>query len=568
MNKNTNENKSDNVKGSNFLEIEIDKDIESNRFDGRVYTRFPPEPNGYLHIGHAKSICINFGLAAQYNGNSNLRMDDTNPSKEDAEYEESIKTDVQWLGFKWTKLCYASDYFEQLYQWAELLITKGFAYVCDHDGDTISAMRGTTSKPGEHSKFRNRSIEENLQLFRDMRAGKFAEGEKTLRAKIDMAHPNFLMRDPILYRIQHKAHHRTNNDWCIYPMYDFAHGQSDSIEGITHSICTLEFEVHRPLYDWFLQALGIYAPRQIEFAKLNITYWVLGKRRLLEMVTNKYVNGWDDPRLPTLSGLRRRGYTPDSIRHFADKIGVAKADNTIEMELLEFCLREDLNKKSNRVMGVLNPLKVVIINYPDNFSEEMEADNNPEDATAGKRMLPFSKELYIEQEDFMENPPKDFFRLGPGREVRLRYAYFIKCENVIKDAEGKITEIQCTYDSLSRGGKSPDGRVVKSTIHWISILHALKAEIRLYERMFNVPDPDILTPEQQALGLDYKANLNPNSLKVITGFVEPSLANSKPMDQFQFERIGYFCIDKDTTTENLVFNRSVTLKDPYKKKTK
>jgi len=544
----------------NFLEEIIEADIKAGKHGGKVLTRFPPEPNGYLHIGHAKSICLNFGLAQKYGGKTNLRFDDTNPVKEDVEYVNSIKEDIRWLGFEWANEFYASDYFEQLYEWAEELIKKGLAYVDDQTQEEIRKNRGTVTQPGKESPWRNRSVEENLDLFRRMRAGEFNDGEKVLRAKIDMAHPNMLMRDPIMYRIIHAEHHRTGNKWCIYPMYDWAHGQSDSIENITHSICTLEFDVHRPLYDWFIEKLGIFPSKQYEFARLNLSYTVMSKRKLLELVQQKIVMGWDDPRMPTISGLRRRGYTPESIRYFADKVGVAKRDNVIDLSLLEFCVREDLNKRAERRMAVLNPLKVVITNYPEGQVEELEAVNNPEDESAGKRKVPFSREIYIERDDFMENPPKKFFRLAPGKEVRLRYAYFIKCEEVIKDSQGNVIELRCTYDPASRGGNSPDGRKVQGTIHWVSISHAIKAEIRLFDRLFSKPDPEDV-PE----GEDWKSSLNPNSLTVIEGYLEPSLQGVKPLDKFQFERLGYFCVDYDSTPDRLVFNRTVTLKDTWAK---
>lgn len=547
-------------KPKNFLEEIIEADIKSEKHGGRVLTRFPPEPNGYLHIGHAKSICLNFGLAKKYGGKTNLRFDDTNPVKEDIEYVNSIKEDIQWLGFNWANEFYASDYFDQLYLWAEELIKKGYAYVDDQSQEEIRVNRGTVTQPGKESPWRDRSAEENLDLFRRMRAGEFKDGEKVLRAKIDMAHPNMLLRDPIMYRIIHSEHHRTGDKWCIYPMYDYAHGQSDSIENITHSICTLEFDVHRPLYDWFIEKLEIFPSKQYEFARLNLSYTVMSKRKLLQLVQEKVVMGWDDPRMPTICGLRRRGYTPEAIRYFADKVGVAKRDNVIDLSLLEFCLREDLNKRVERRMAVLNPLKVVITNYPENQSEELEAINNPEDESAGKRMIPFSREIYIEQEDFMENPPKKFFRLAPGKEVRLRYAYFIKCNDVIKDENGNIVELHCTYDPASRGGNSPDGRKVQGTIHWVSIPHAVKAEVRLFDRLFSNPDPNNV-PE----GVDWKSSLNPDSLKVIEGLIEPSLQNASVLDKFQFERIGYFCVDSDTTSKKLVFNRTATLKDTWAK---
>jgi len=547
-------------KSKNFLEEIIEEDIKSGKHGGRVLTRFPPEPNGYLHIGHAKSICLNFGLAQRYGGKTNLRFDDTNPVKEDVEYVDSIKEDVQWLGFQWANEFYASDYFEQLYEWAVVLIKKGLAYVDDQTQEEIRLTRGTVTQPGKESPFRNRSIEENLDLFTRMRNGEFKDGEKVLRAKLDMAHPNMLMRDPILYRIIHAEHHRTGDKWCIYPMYDYAHGQSDSIENITHSICTLEFDVHRPLYDWFIEKLGIFPSHQYEFARLNMTYTMMSKRKLLQLVQEKVVMGWDDPRMPTICGLRRRGYTPESIRYFAEKVGVAKRDNVIDLSLLEFCLREDLNKRAERRMAVLNPLKVVITNYPENQSENLEAVNNPEDESAGKRIVPFSRELYIEQEDFMENPPKKFFRLAVGQEVRLRYAYFIKCNEVIKDAAGNIIELRCTYDPASKGGQSPDGRKVQGTIHWVSAQHSIKSEIRLFDRLFSKANPDDV-----AEGEDWKSGINSESLKVIYGFVEPALANVKPLDKFQFERMGYFSVDYDSKPGALVFNRTTTLKDTWAK---
>jgi len=544
----------------NFLEEIIEEDIRTGKHGGRVLTRFPPEPNGYLHIGHAKSICLNFGLAQKYGGKTNLRFDDTNPVKEDVEYVNSIKEDIRWLGFEWANEFYASDYFEQLYEWAELLIKKGLAYVDDQSQEEIRVNRGTVTQPGKESPWRNRSVEENLDLFRRMRAGEFKDGEKVLRAKIDMAHPNMLMRDPIMYRIIHAEHHRTGDKWCIYPMYDYAHGQSDSIEQITHSICTLEFDVHRPLYDWFIEKLEIFPSKQYEFARLNLSYTVMSKRKLLQLVQEKVVMGWDDPRMPTICGLRRRGYTPEAIRYFADKVGVAKRDNVIDLSLLEFCIREDLNKRAERRMAVLNPLKVVITNYPEGQVEELEAVNNPEDESAGKRLIPFSREIYIERDDFMENPPKKFFRLAPGQEVRLRYAYFIKCEEVIKDSQGNVIELHCIYDPASRGGNSPDGRKVQGTIHWVSISHAVKAEIRLFDRLFSKPDPDDV-PE----GQDWKSSLNPESLTVIEGYLEPSLQKLNHLDKFQFERLGYFCVDYDSTPNHLVFNRTVTLKDTWAK---
>lgn len=547
-------------KSKNFLEEIIEEDIRSNKHGGRVLTRFPPEPNGYLHIGHAKSICLNFGLAQKYNGKTNLRFDDTNPTKEDIEYVDSIKEDVRWLGFQWANEFYASDYFEQLYEWALVLIQKGLAYVDDQTQEEIRLTRGTVTNPGKESPFRNRSVEENLDLFKRMRAGEFQDGAKVLRAKIDMGHPNMLLRDPILYRIIHAEHHRTGDKWCIYPMYDYAHGQSDSIENITHSICTLEFDVHRPLYDWFIEKLEIFPSHQYEFARLNMTYTMMSKRKLLQLVQEKVVMGWDDPRMPTICGLRRRGYTPEAIRYFADKVGVAKRDNVIDLSLLEFCLREDLNKRAERRMAVLNPLKVIITNYPEGQVENMEAINNPEDESAGKRLVPFSKEIYIERDDFMENPPKKFFRLAPGSEVRLRYAYFIKCTEVIKDSQGNIVELHCTYDPASRGGNSPDGRKVQGTIHWISAQHAVKTEVRLFDRLFSKENPDDVSE-----GEDWKSSLNPDSFKDITGYLEPSLSDAKPLDKFQFERLGYFSVDYDSKPGALVFNRTTTLKDTWAK---
>lgn len=547
-------------KSKNFLEEIIEEHLKTGKHAGRVLTRFPPEPNGYLHIGHAKSICLNFGLAQRYGGKTNLRFDDTNPVKEDVEYVDSIKEDVRWLGFDWANEFYASDYFEQLYQWAEVLIKKGLAYVDDQTQEEIRLNRGTVNQAGKDSPFRNRSVEENLELFRRMRAGEFKDGERVLRAKLDMAHPNMLMRDPILYRIIHSDHHRTGDKWCIYPMYDYAHGQSDSIEQITHSICTLEFDVHRPLYDWFIEKLEIFPSHQYEFARLNMTYTMMSKRKLLQLVQEKVVMGWDDPRMPTICGLRRRGYTPEAIRAFAERVGVAKRDNVIDISLLEFCLREDLNKRAERRMAVLNPLKVVITNYPEGQTEELEAVNNPEAESAGKRMVPFSRELYIEQEDFMENPPKKFFRLAPGQEVRLRYAYFIKCNEVIKNAAGNVVELRCTYDPASKGGQSPDGRKVQGTIHWVSAQHAVKTEIRLFDRLFSRENPDDV-PE----GQDWKSGINPESLKVIYGYLEPALASAKAQDKFQFERMGYFSVDYDSKPGAMVFNRTVTLKDTWAK---
>ncbi len=545
-----------------FVRQIVADDLKTNKWDGRVATRFPPEPNGYLHIGHAKSICLNFGIAAEFGGTCNLRFDDTNPEKEEEEYVNSIIADVRWLGWDWQdRLYFASDYFQQMYDYAVELIKKGKAYVCDQTADEVREYRGTLTETGKDGPYRNRSIEENLDLFTRMKKGEFPDGSKILRAKIDMSHPNLNMRDPVMYRILHASHHRTGDKWCIYPMYDWAHGLEDSIERITHSICTLEFENHRPLYDWFLNELGTYHPQQIEFARLNLTYTVMSKRRLLRLVKDGFVTGWDDPRMPTISGMRRRGYSPAAIRNFCKTIGVNKFNSTIDIALLEHCLREDLNKTSLRVMAVLNPLKVVIDNYPDDLTEEMEAVNNPEDAAAGTRKVPFSKVLYIERDDFMENPPKKFFRLAPGREVRLRYAYFIKCTDVVKDENGNITELHCTYDPKTRGGDAPDGRKVKATLHWVSAKDALKAEVRLYDNLFIKENPDD-TEE----GQDFTANINPQSLKVLQDcFIEPSVRNAKPLERLQFERLGYFCVDKDSTKDKLVFNRTVTLKDTWAK---
>ncbi len=547
-----------NEKSLNFLEEIIGESV--SRGEKRVLTRFPPEPNGYLHIGHAKSICLNFGLAKKYGGATNLRFDDTNPVKEDVEYVDSIKEDVHWLGFDWAGEHYASDYFDQLYEWAEELIRKGKAYVDDQTQEEIRQGRGTVTVPGTSSPWRDRSVEENLDLFRRMRAGEFPDGAKVLRARIDMAHPNMLMRDPIMYRIIHTEHHRTGSKWCIYPMYDFAHGQSDSIEKITHSICTLEFDVHRPLYDWFIQELGIYPSHQYEFARLNLTYTMMSKRKLLQLVQNKIVMGWDDPRMPTICALRRKGYTPESVRAFAERVGVAKRDNVIDLSLLEFCVREDLNKVAERRMAVVNPLKVVITNYPEGKTEEVRCINNPENEEAGTRQVPFSREIYIERDDFMEEPPKKYYRLSPGKEVRLRYSYLIKCEEVIKNNEGEVVELRCTYDPMSGGGSSSDGRKVKGVIHWVSVPHAVKAELRLFDTLFTKENPDDV--EEGKTFLDY---LNPDSLVVRTGYLEPSLSGAKPGDKFQFERVGYFCMDKDSTPSSPVFNRTVGLKDSWAK---
>jgi len=547
---------------SNFIHQIIEEHNRTGRFEGRVQTRFPPEPNGYLHIGHAKSICLNFGAALKFGGKCNLRFDDTNPSKEEQEYVDSIMEDVRWLGFQWDAIYYASDYFEQLYLWGEDLIKKGMAYVCDLTGDQIREYRGSLTKPGKNSPYRDRSAEENLDLFRRMRAGEFPDGSRTLRAKIDMASPNVNLRDPVMYRIMRAHHHRTGDAWCIYATYDWAHGESDSIEKITHSICTLEFENHRPLYDWFVQSLGIYAPQQIEFARLNLTFTVMSKRKLLELVVGKHVNGWDDPRMPTISGLRRRGYTPESLRAFCDRIGVSKFNGWIGMAWLEDALRTDLNRRANRVLGVMRPLKVVVENYPEGQVEELDAINNPEDASAGTRKVPFTREIYIERDDFREDPPKQFFRLAPGREVRLRYAYFLKCESIVKDpTTGEVTELRCTYDPTTKGGNAPDGRKVKGTIHWVSARKAIKAEVRLYDHLFSTPEPENV-PE----GESYLTNMNPTSLETIPeAFLEPSVANAKAGDRFQFERLGYFVVDKDSKPGHLVFNRAVTLADTWAK---
>ena len=553
----------DSAASLNFVEKLIAEDNETGRFDGKVHTRFPPEPNGFLHIGHAKSICLNFGLAEAHDGGlCNLRFDDTNPTKEEEAYVQSIQNDVRWLGFDWEdRLFFASDYFDQLYAWAEQLITTGKAFVCDLTPEETREYRGTLTEPGRNSPHRDRSVEENLDLFRRMKAGEFPDGSRTLRAKIDMASPNLNMRDPVMYRIIHATHHRTGDAWCIYPMYDFTHGQSDSIEGVTHSICTLEFENHRPLYDWYLDQLGIYHPQQIEFARLNLTYTVMSKRKLLRLVEEGHVSGWDDPRMLTLSGLRRRGYTPEAIRQFCERIGVAKFNSTVDMSVLELSIREDLNVRAERRMAVLRPLKVVIENYPEEQSEELEAVNNPGDEAAGVRSVPFSRELYIERDDFMEDPPKKFFRMAPGREVRLRYAYLVTCTDVVKDENGEVVEIRCTYDPETRGGSAPDGRKVKATLHWVSARHAVEAEVRLYDHLFAVPDPDD-APE----GKDFLANLNPNSLERVTGQLEPSLADAAAGEHFQFERLGYFTADSvDSTAGSPVFNRTTTLRDTWAK---
>jgi len=548
--------------GPDFIRQIVAADVKSGRYDGRVHTRFPPEPNGHLHIGHAKAIWIDYGIAQDFGGLFNLRFDDTNPVKEEQEYVDAIIEDVRWLGADWgDRLFFASDYFEQMYEWAEELVKKGKAYVCDLSAEEVSAFRGSLTAPGKESPYRNRSVEENLDLFRRMRAGEFPDGARTLRAKIDMAHPNLNMRDPVMYRILHAEHHRQGAKWCIYPMYDWAHGLEDSIEGVTHSLCDLAYENHRPLYDWFLDELGIYHPRQIEFARLNMTYTVMSKRKLLELVKGGHVRGWDDPRLPTLSGLRRRGVTPEAIREFCRRIGIDKTESVIDVQLLEHCVREDLNKRAPRVMGVLRPLKVVIENYPEGRVEHLDAVNNPEDPSAGTRKVPFSRVLYIERDDFREDPPRQFYRLAPGREVRLRYAYYVTCTGVVKDSRGEVTELRCTYDPATRGGDSPDRRKVKATMHWVSAEHAIRAEARLYDHLFTKPDPED-APEGGSL-LD---NLNPNSLEVVEDcMVEPSLAQARAGDRFQLERLGYFCVDPDSERGRLVLNRTATLRDTWAK---
>jgi len=556
------ENIQENERSLNFIELLIEEDIKNNRYEKHIHTRFPPEPNGYLHIGHAKSICLNFGVAKKYGGLTNLRFDDTNPATEDVEYVDSIKEDVRWLGFDWgDREYYASDYFDILYEYAVKLIKKGKAYVCELSVEEISNNRGTPTKPGIESPYRNRSVEENLKMFEDMKNGIYKKGECVLRAKIDMTSPNMHMRDPILYRIIYAPHHRTGDKWCIYPSYDFAHGQCDSTEKITHSICTLEFEVHRPLYEWFIKELDIFPSRQIEFARLNLTYTVMSKRKLLQLVQEGYVNGWDDPRMLTICGLRRRGYTPASIRNFAERIGVAKRDNIIDMALLEFSIREDLNKVAPRVMAVINPVKLIITNYPENQTETLEGIINPEDENSGKRKIPFSNTLFIERDDFMENPSKEFHRLSVGKEVRLKYAYIIKCENIVKDpATGEISEIHCTYDPETKSGSALANRKVKGTIHWVSAKEAIKLEVRLFDRLFTKENPD-----ETSEGGDFKENINPDSLKICKAYCEPSLGKPMVLDKFQFERLGYFCCDKDSTPENPVFNRTVTLKETWKK---
>jgi len=546
---------------SNFIRDTIIEDLKSGKHGGRVQTRFPPEPNGYLHIGHAKAIYLDFGLAAEFGGKCNLRFDDTNPSKEETEYVDSIQEDVRWLGFEWDALFYASDYFAQLYDWAVQLIKAGKAYVCDLSAAEIREYRGTLTEPGKDSPYRTRSIEDNLDLFARMKNGEFADGSRTLRAKIDMSSPNLNMRDPVMYRILHMEHHRTGNEWCIYPMYDYAHGQSDSIENVTHSICTLEFENNRPLYNWFIEQLGIFPSQQFEFDRLNITYTLLSKRKLLALVQEGYVKGWDDPRMPTLSGMRRRGYTPEAIRSFCANLSVSKTNNTVQLSALEYSVREDLNKHAARVMAVLRPLRVVIDNYPDDLVEEMDAVNNPEDESMGTRKVPFSKTLYIEQDDFREDPPKGFFRLAPGREVRLRYGYLMTCNSVIKDADGNIVELHCSYDPATRGGNTPDGRKVKSTIHWVSAARAADAEVRLYDNLFTKEDPGEVEE-----GQDVTSNLNPNSLEVLKGCkVEPSLRDAAVGARYQFERLGYFCVDSDSESGKLVFNRTIGLRDTWSK---
>ena len=547
---------------SNFIRDTIIEDLKTNKHGGRVWTRFPPEPNGYLHIGHAKAICLDFGLADEFGGGTNLRFDDTNPEKEETEYVESIMADVKWLGFEWDGLYYASDYFQQLHDWAVQLIKTGKAYVDDLSADEIRKYRGTLTEPGKESPHRNRSVEENLDLFARMKAGEYSDGSRCLRAKIDMASPNLNMRDPVMYRILRKPHHRTGDKWCIYPLYDFAHGQSDSLEKITHSMCTLEFEDHRPLYNWYIQELGIFPSQQMEFDRLSLTYTLLSKRKLLQLVQEGRVKGWDDPRMPTLSGIRRRGYTPEALRNFVANIGVTKTNGTLELAMLEHFVREDLNRRAQRVMAVLRPLKVVIDNYPEGQTEEMDAVNNPEDESAGKRKVPFSRELYIERDDFQEVPPKGYFRLSPGKEVRLRYGYFVTAQSVVKNDQGEVVEVHVTYDPATHGGNAPDGRKVKSTIHWVSAAHAINAEVRLYDNLFSKENPNDV-PE----GQDFTANLNPNSLEIVTSAkLEPSLKSAEPGARYQFERLGYFCVDTDSKTGAPVFNRTVALKDTWAKK--
>jgi glutaminyl-tRNA synthetase len=546
---------------SNFIRDIVIADLKSNKFAGRVQTRFPPEPNGYLHIGHAKAICLDFGLADEFGGHTNLRFDDTNPEKEDTEYVDAIQQDVKWLGFHWDGLFYASDYFDQLYEWAIKLIKDGKAYVDDLSADEIRKHRGTLTEPGKNSPFRDRPVEENLNLFERMRAGEFPDGSRVLRARIDMASPNFNMRDPVMYRILHAHHHRTGDKWPIYPMYDFAHGQSDSLEKVTHSMCSLEFADHQPLYNWFIEQLGIFPSKQIEFDRLSLTYTMMSKRKLRLLVEQGHVTGWDDPRMPTLSGMRRRGYSPEAIRNFVNAAGVSRTNGIVELAMLEHFVREDLNKRAPRVMAVLRPLKVVIDNYPENQTEEMDAVNNPEDESAGKRKVSFSRELYIEQDDFREVPPKGYYRLSPGREVRLRYGYFITCNSVVKNDKGEVIEVHCAYDPATRGGNAPDGRKVKSTIHWVSAAHAIDAEVRIYENLFTKENPDDVEE-----GKDFLSNLNPHSLEIVTDAkLEPSLANAMAGSRYQFERLGYFCVDLDSKPGMLVFNRTVALKDTWAK---
>jgi len=548
------------IPAMDFIRAIVAEDMKTNKWGGRVVTRFPPEPNGYLHIGHAKAFCLDFGIAAENGGVCHLRFDDTNPTTEEEEYVDAIQEDIRWMGYEWGEhLYYASDYFEQMYTYAEQLIQAGKAYVCDLTAEQTRQYRGTLTEPGKESPYRNRSIEENLDLFRRMRAGEFPDGSRTLKAKIDMASPNLNMRDPVMYRIIHAHHHRQGNKWCIYPMYDWAHGLEDSIEGVTHSLCSLEFENHRPLYDWFLDQLDVHHPQQTEFARFNLTYTIMSKRKLRRLVEEGYVSSWDDPRMPTLCGLRRRGYTPEAIRECMRRVGMAKFPGTTDIALLEHCLRQDLNKRSPRVMAVLRPLKVVITNYPQGQVEQLEAINNPEDPAAGVRTVPFSREIYIEGDDFMENPPRDFYRLAPGREVRLRYAYFVTCTDVVKDDSGQIVELHCSYDPATRGGDSPDGRKVKATLHWVSVEHSLPAEARLYEHLFTCENP-----EEVDKGKDLTANLNPHSLEVVADCrVEPSLAEAAAGERYQFERLGYFCVDNDSTKTKLIFNRTVTLKDTW-----
>ena len=546
---------------SNFIRDRVIEDLKTNKYQGRVQMRFPPEPNGYLHIGHAKAICLDFGLADEFHGHTNLRFDDTNPEKEDIEYVNSIMQDIQWLGYHWDGLYYASDYFDQLYEWAVKLIKDGKAYVDDLSAEEIRQYRGTLTEPGKNSPYRNRPVEENLDLFERMKAGEFPDGSRVLRAKIDMASPNLNMRDPVMYRILHAEHHRTGNKWCIYPMYDYAHGQSDSIEKVTHSMCSLEFADHQPLYNWFIQQLGIFPSQQIEFDRLSLTYTIMSKRKLRRLVEEGRVKGWDDPRMPTLTGMRRRGYPPEAIRNFVSAAGVSRTNGIVELAMLEHFVREDLNKRAPRVMAVLRPLKVVIDNYPDEQVEEMDAVNNPEDASTGSRKVPFSKTLYIEHDDFRETPPKGYFRLSPGREVRLRYAYLVTCTNVVKNQRGEVIEVHCAYDPATRGGNTPDGRKVKSTIHWVSAAHAVDGEVRLYDNLFRKEDPDQVEP-----GQDFTANLNPASLEVVThAKLEPSLANVAAGARYQFERLGYFCVDPDSRPGKPMFNRTVALKDTWAK---